>query len=132
MTPEEALRWGDDLADATGDRAPCFARARFSDVGGCIVSDRFGCGELISRLRAWRDKTPDAWILHAADQLERLEHELAKITGEHECYRNALLDIRGAHVPDQPASSGADEVTWVMQHVGALRRIAANALERKS
>ena len=43
--------------------------------------------------------------------------------------RNALKDIRAAHLPDQPASSSADEVTWVMQHVGRIRKIAADALE---
>jgi hypothetical protein len=32
---------------------------------------------LVANLRAWRETTPDAWILHAADQIERLERELA-------------------------------------------------------
>ena len=35
------------------------------------------CAGLVSNLRAWRETTPDAWILHAADQIERLERELA-------------------------------------------------------
>jgi hypothetical protein len=48
---------------------------------------------------------------------------------EFEGLRNALLAIRQSHVPDQPASSGADEVSWVMQHVGRLRKIAADALD---
>lgn len=46
-----------------------------------------------------------------------------------ERFRNALLNIRQSHVPDQPASSQADEVSWVMQHVGRLRKIAADALD---
>ena len=47
-------------------------------------------------------------------------------------FRSALLDIKSAHVPDQPASSQADETTWVMQHVGAIRRIASKALDEAS
>ncbi len=47
-----------------------------------------------------------------------------------EIMRSALLDIRNSHTPEQPASSNCDEVSWVMQHVGALRRLAANALDR--
>lgn len=43
--------------------------------------------------------------------------------------RSALLDIKAAHVPDQPAHSQADETTWVMQHVGTIRRIASKAIE---
>lgn len=44
-------------------------------------------------------------------------------------YRSALLDIKCAHVPDQPAHSQADETTWVMQHVGAIRRVASKAID---
>ena len=51
-------------------------------------------------------------------------------TSEAERFRSALLDIRNAHVPDQPASSQADEVSWVMQHVGRIRKIAADALDK--
>jgi len=47
-----------------------------------------------------------------------------------EIMENALRDIVAAHVPDQPASSQADETTWVMQHVGTIRAIAKNALDR--
>jgi hypothetical protein len=47
-------------------------------------------------------------------------------------FRSALLDIKAAHVPDQPASSQADEVSWVMQHIGMIRRIASKALEEAS
>lgn len=47
-------------------------------------------------------------------------------------FRCALLDIKSAHVPDQPASSQADETTWVMQHVGSIRRIASKALDEAS
>ena len=54
---------------------------------------------------------------------------LAKALVEAERYRAALVDIRGAHVPDQPADSASDEVSWVMRHVGDLRRTAANALD---
>jgi len=42
----------------------------------------------------------------------------------------ALMDIAGAHTPAQPAASGCDEATWVMQHVGNLRRLARNALDK--
>ena len=52
----------------------------------------------------------------------------AKITPE-EIYRSALIHIRGSYTPDQPADSAADEVSWVMRHVGDLRRVAANALD---
>lgn len=43
--------------------------------------------------------------------------------------RCALLDIYQSHVPDQPATSQADEATWVMQHVSRLRKIAADAID---
>lgn len=52
------------------------------------------------------------------------------IRKENEIMRNALSEIKHAHVPDQPATSQADETTWVMQHVGAIRKIAADALDR--
>jgi hypothetical protein len=52
------------------------------------------------------------------------------MTDENEIMRNALRDIVAAHVPDQPAASQADEVSWVMQHVGKVRGIAKNALDR--
>ncbi len=43
--------------------------------------------------------------------------------------RSALLAIAHGHVPDQPAASGADETTWIMQHVSRLRIIARNTLD---
>jgi hypothetical protein len=49
-----------------------------------------------------------------------------------ELFENALKDIVAAHVPDQPASSGADEVSWAMQHVATIRMIAKNALDNRS
>ena len=54
---------------------------------------------------------------------------LARALVNAEIYRAALVDIRGLYVPDQPADSAADEISWVMRHVGDLRRIAANALD---
>jgi len=48
---------------------------------------------------------------------------------ETEIMENALRDIASAHVPDQPATSQADEVSWVMRHVGAIRQIAKKALD---
>lgn len=53
----------------------------------------------------------------------------AKSQAREDIFRSALLDIRNAHVPDQPAHSQADETTWVMQHVGNIRRIASKALD---
>lgn len=47
-----------------------------------------------------------------------------------EIMRNGLLDIAQFHVPDQPATSQADELSWVFQHVAALKVIALNALDR--
>lgn len=47
-----------------------------------------------------------------------------------EIMESALRDIVAAHVPDQPASSQVDETSWVMQHVGKIRAIAKNALDR--
>jgi len=55
---------------------------------------------------------------------------MAKALVNAEEYRSALIHIRGAHTPDQPADSAADEISWVMRHVGDLRRVAANALDR--
>jgi hypothetical protein len=56
---------------------------------------------------------------------------LARALVKAEEYRAALIDIAGSHTPDQPADSAADEVSWVMRHVGTLRRMAANALEKR-
>jgi len=50
--------------------------------------------------------------------------------GPREIMRNALLNIQQSHTPDQPAESQADEVSWVMQHVDRLRKIAADALDK--
>jgi Asp-tRNA(Asn)/Glu-tRNA(Gln) amidotransferase C subunit len=40
----------------------------------------------------------------------------------------ALREIAGFHVPDQPMTSEADEATWVRQHVAKLRKIAVDAI----
>ncbi len=42
--------------------------------------------------------------------------------------REALERIRDAHIPDQPAASGDDELEWAQRHVARLRRIALDAL----
>lgn len=73
----------------------------------------------------------DRRTLERAINALEADDELSRMAKEHEIMRGALLDIRGFHVPDQPASSQADEVSWVMQHVGRLRGIAANALDTK-
>ena len=44
--------------------------------------------------------------------------------------RTALLDIKQAHVPDQPMSSAGNELSWVMSHVGMIRNIATVALDK--
>lgn len=44
-------------------------------------------------------------------------------------FRSALLDIKAAHVPDQPSDSQGDETSWVMRHVAAIRGIAMKALD---
>lgn len=44
--------------------------------------------------------------------------------------RTALLNIRQAHVPDQPMSSAGNELSWVMSHVGMIRNIATVALDK--
>lgn len=50
-----------------------------------------------------------------------LENEVRRLRG-------ALEKIEGASIPDQPASSGEDELTWVRRWVGTIRGIAARAL----
>ncbi len=69
-----------------------------------------------------------------ADHDESLEAQeppdIGRLRRENDIMRSALLDIRAASIPDQPATSGADEVTWVTVHVAVIRRLAEHALNR--
>jgi hypothetical protein len=79
--------------------------------------------DLVERLRNL-DLIDDYARLEAADRIEELTKALEKAEA-------ALIYIRGAHTPDQPADSSVDEISWVMRHVGDLRRVAANALKER-
>jgi hypothetical protein len=74
-----------------------------------------------------------AYFLHNEDATVPQSYEtalaMARALVNAEEYRTALIHIRGSYTPDQPADSAADEVSWVMRHVGGLRRVAANALD---
>lgn len=66
------------------------------------------------------------WLLSTlSSALSKVE----ELTGDVERLRAALQDIADAHVPDQPAADGADERTYVMQHVGRLRGMAMCTLQ---
>jgi len=43
-------------------------------------------------------------------------------------FERVLRSIADAHIPDQPASSDVDELTWAKQHVSRLRRMALEVL----
>ena len=82
---------------------------------------RCTCGELLTSVEAICERCLPGFGRNSPKRRQITETDL---------FRAALLDIRGCHVPDQPAHSQADEVTWVMQHVGKLRKIAADALDK--
>jgi hypothetical protein len=44
-------------------------------------------------------------------------------------FERALRQIAESHIPDQPASSDVDELTWAKRHVARLRLIATKAME---
>lgn len=76
--------------------------------------------------------TPSGLTVEQLRALEDQKQTSNEVRRREDIFRSALLDIKAAHVPDQPAYSQADETTWVMQHVGDIRRIASKALEESS
>lgn len=66
-----------------------------------------------------------AWNTRPLDPLiESLQAEVDRL-------REALGAINNGHIPDQPASSGLDEIEWLTQHIRRLRRTARDALAAK-
>ena len=94
--------------------------------------------------RKWKMSEMRAALLKCLNYIENTESELgitlpcgdaarlalSRAYWAEDRYKSALQEIRLSHVPDQPASSAADGVSWVMQHVGRIRKIAADAIDR--
>jgi len=81
--------WDDSLGHRS--HAVDFAVLKSKKDGDMSQDQTVGsCRDLIANLRHWRETTPDAWILRAADNLERLERELTA-TRLHAKTLNAVL-----------------------------------------
>lgn len=87
-----------------------------------------------ARLERERDgwkSVADHWALKAPTitaERDAATSALAKAEGDNRKLRDALIEIECGHIPDQPASSAVEELTWAQMWVGKLRRIARAAL----
>lgn len=59
----------------------------------------------------------EQWAAEAAD----LNIEVARLRG-------ILQAISKMHLPDQPAESAGDELSWAKRHIGLMRKVAFDSL----
>ena len=77
------------------------------------MNDNFS--ELVATLRQWRTETPDAYILHAADQIERLARDLAGAT----LHARTLNKLLGAAEDDSNKLAALLQTLLVSAHRNA-------------
>ena len=63
--------------------------------------------------------------------LRQLKRQRDEARAESARLRAALAEIRDAHIPDQPASSGLSDGEWIVEHVRRLRKMALEALRHE-
>lgn len=66
-------------------------------------------------------------INHVAENLSNVIEDQADLIDE---LKEALNKINDAHIPDQPATYGGDELEWAHRHVRTLRNFARDALDK--
>ncbi len=79
-------------------------------------------------MNAFRQACKPTAILQIISHTAAVEAELAEVKGRLAALEPALQTIADGHVPDQPATSGLDEVEYILSWVRQLRMVARKAL----